>query len=287
MRLTRILLATAIALLALCLQYAGAQSARPQFEVASVKAGRAGQPFSVGPVAGRFSATSTPLRVLIQRAYAPPNGRSLLRSQIIGGPAWIDSDIFDIDAKAEGDSRPTPDQMWQMVQPLLEDRFQLKVHHEMRDLPLYYLVVAKSGKLKLSPDQTPVDPAAPRIYDPAASGPPRGAFRMIGKPSPTAITLVMTGNAVRMDALMNMLQQYLDRPLIDRTARSRLYDVELQFDITSGPPVGGAGNAPAAQEPGIGSIFTAVQEQLGLKLESAKGPVDVLVIDGVSKPTEN
>jgi len=265
---------------------AHAQSALAQFEVASVKVGRAGQPPNVGPVGGRFSATSVPLRILLQRAYAPSNGRPLLRSQIIGGPAWIDSDIFDIDAKAEGDSRPTPDQMWQMVRPLLEDRFQLKVHHEMRELPLYYLVVAKSGKLKLSQDQTPVDPAAPRIYDPA-SGPPRGAFRMVGKPSPTALTIVMTGNAVRMDTLMNMLQQYLDRPLTDKTALSGLYDVELQFDMASGPPAAGAGNAPAAAEPGIGGIFTALQEQLGLKLESARGSAEVLVIDSASKPSEN
>ena len=279
------LLATAIIALA-AVMCVSAQDSRPKFEVVSVKEGRSGGQFSVGPVGGRFVATGAPLRILLQRAYAPSNGRALLRSQIIGGPAWIDSDIFDIDAKAEGDSRPTPDQMWQMVRPLLEDRFQLKVHQEMRDLPLYYLVVAKSGKLKLSQDQTPVDPAAPRIYDPA-SGPLRGAFRMIGKPSPTALTLVMTGNAVRMDTLVKMVQQYLERPLIDRTALSGLYDVELQFDMASGAPTTNTGTAPAASEPGIGSIFTALQEQLGLKLESARGPVEVLVIDAVSKPTEN
>jgi uncharacterized protein (TIGR03435 family) len=286
MRRIGLVLLLAIAVSGIGALRAAQTAQKQQFEVASVKVGRAGQPPNVGLVGGRFSATSTPLKPLLQLAYAPSNG-GLLRSQIIGGPAWIDSDIFDIDAKAEGDSRPTPDQMWQMVRSLLEDRFQLQVHREMRELPLYYLVVAKSGKLKLSQDQTPVDPAAPRIYDPAAAVPPRGAFRMIGKPSPTALTIVMTGNAVRMDALMNMLQQYLDRPLIDKTGLSGLYDAELQFDMASGSPGASAGNAAAASEPGIGSIFTAIQEQLGLKLESSKGPVEVLVIDSVQRPTEN
>ena len=111
----------------------------------SVKEGRTNRPASVGPVGGRFSATSIPLILLLQRAYPTSNGRPLLRSQIIGGSAWIDSDIFDIDAKAEGESRPTPDQMWQMVQTLLEDRFQLKAHREMREVPVYNLFVVKSG----------------------------------------------------------------------------------------------------------------------------------------------
>jgi uncharacterized protein (TIGR03435 family) len=263
---------------------AQAPALKPAFEVASIKKATA-RFYSVSAEDGRLVAKNTPLRVIIQRAYAPSNGRPLLRSQIVGGPAWINTDGFDIEAKAGSDSRPPQDELWLMARTLLEDRFQLKWHHEMRDLPLYNLIVAKSGKLKLSEDQSPVDPAAPKILDP--SHPPRGAFRNVGKPSPTAITVVMTGSAVRMDAFMNVLQQYVDRPLVDKSGLTGLYDVELQFEIAAGNPQGNVAGAPVASEPGIASIFTALQEQLGLKLESSKGLVEVLVIDSVSRPTEN
>jgi uncharacterized protein (TIGR03435 family) len=263
------------------------ESQKLSFEVASVKPGRAGS-VSVGPLGGRFVATSATLKLLLQRAYASPSGRALLRSQVLGGPAWIDTDTFDIDAKAEADSRPTPDQLWLMARTLLEERFQLKTHREPREMPVYNLVVVKSGKLKLSEDQTPVDSAAPGIFGPSG-GPPRGGFRVIAKPSEAALTLVMSGNAVRMETLINILQAYADRPVNDKTGLTGLYDVQLQFDLASGNSLGAPGAAPVASDPGIGiaNMYTAIQENLGLKLEPARGLVDVLVIDSVQKPSEN
>jgi uncharacterized protein (TIGR03435 family) len=90
-----------------------------------------------------------------------------------------------------------------------------------------------------------------------------------------------------MDAFMGMLRQYAGRPLIDKTGLTGLYDVDLQFDMASGAPPTNAAGGPAASEPGIPSVLTALQEQLGLKLESAKAQLEVLVIDSIQKPSEN
>jgi uncharacterized protein (TIGR03435 family) len=254
------------------------------FEVVSIKAITSSNPFGTRPISttgGRFVANDNTLRSLTYWAYRSSDGKPLLRSQIVGLPAWAETDRFDVQAKPEG-SRDVPlEEMRSMVRGMLEDRFQLKAHREMRELPIYDLVVAKSGKFKLSQDQTPVDPAAPKT--PSPSGPARGSFRNLGKPSPTALTLVLSGTAVRMDEFMGMLGQYADRPLIDKTGLSGLYDFELQFDMAYP-----ATNAPArASEPGMSSLFTDLQDQLGLKLEPAKAQLEVLVIDSVQRPTEN
>jgi len=247
----------------------------------------------------------------------------LANSQIIGGPNWIDSDRFDIQAKAEGDGGATPqDQMQLMVQSMLEDRFQLKAHLETRELPIDNLVVGKGGpKIKPSEDQTPPVPpaqapppppgappppergAAPRGEPPAGPrggvpfdprGPlPRGAMSIMS--SPSGITLSAT--AVPITTLVNMLQQQVGRIVFDQTDLKGLFDFKLQFSSEGlASPFGGAGpqaglvgpggpQAPLSAEP-MPSLLTAIQD-LGLRLESTKGPVDVLVIEGVQKPSEN
>jgi uncharacterized protein (TIGR03435 family) len=258
---------------------------KPAFEVVSIKPITSSNPFGTRPISitgGRFVANDNTLRSLASWAYRSSDGKPLLRSQIVGLPAWAETDRFDFQAKPEGESRDVPlEEMRSLVRGMLEDRFQLKAHRELRELPIYNLVVAKSGKLKLSQDQTPVDPAAPKT--PSPSGPARGSFRNLGKPSPTALTLVLSGTAVRVDEFMGMLGQYADRPLIDKTGLSGLYDFELQFDMaypaTNGPT--------RASEPGMSSLFTDLQDQLGLKLESAKVQLEVLVIDSVQRPREN
>jgi uncharacterized protein (TIGR03435 family) len=258
------------------------------FEVASIKSGRSDRPQGFSTVGGRFTATSVPLKQVMRRAYAPSVGRSLLRDQIEGGPSWVTDAPFDIEAIAESDSRPTVDQLWSMVRALLEDRFQLKIHREQRQMPVYDLVVIKNEKLRLSQDQTPVDPNAPRITTPG-SAPPRGGFRMMGRPSATGpLTLTISGNAVRIEEFISILQQYLDRPVIDKSGLGGLYDVELQFEMASGVPLSSTGTppAPVAAEPGTANIFTAIQD-LGLKLDGSRGPVEVIVIDSVEKPSEN
>jgi uncharacterized protein (TIGR03435 family) len=250
---------------------------KPKFDVSSVKPSPAGTRFGDTTRGNRLALSGAPLKTLLRYAYP-----TLLGKQIVNTPSWMDSDLFDVEGKS--DSEISQAQIPLLVQSLLEDRFQLKAHREMRELLVYNLVVAKSGKLKLSPDQTPVDPTAPQT--PSPSGPARGSFRSIGKPSPTALTLVISGTAIRMDAFIGMLRQYAGRPLIDKTGLSGLYDFELQFDMASGAPATNAG-APAASEPNIFPVFTALQEQLGLKLESAKAQLEVLVIDSVQKPSEN
>jgi uncharacterized protein (TIGR03435 family) len=170
-----------------------------------------------------------------------------------------------------------------MAQSLLAERFQLKAHWETREMPTYNLVPAKNGiKLKPSQDQSPISIETGPV-NPAS--PPRGTQRMIGKPSPSGFSLSFSGDAVPIDTLASIFQSYAGRPLFDKTGLSGLFDVKLEFFLeTSGS---NPATLPAAAEPS-GPIFaTAIEEQLGLKLESARGPVEVLVIDSVQKPSEN
>jgi uncharacterized protein (TIGR03435 family) len=174
-----------------------------------------------------------------------------------------------------------------MVQSLIEDRFQLKMHREIKELPVYELLVAKSGlKMKLSADQSPEalqesgskPPPLPQRGGPA----PRGVLRM-GRGS-------LETNGAPVSNFILGLSQQLGRPVIDKTGITGFYDIKLQWTPELGQgQVAPGGSEPAPPPPDISgpSIFTAIQEQLGLRLESSKGPVEVLVIDSVQKPTEN
>jgi uncharacterized protein (TIGR03435 family) len=201
---------------------------------------------------------------------------------------------FDIEAKVESDSRSIPTaQVWLMVQSLLEARFKLKVHHATRELPVYNLVVARGGvKMKLSADQTVPNydglPDVDEHFDPSAA-PARGLMTTTYSPTHetvlwgTAIPIspnlaIQRPHALPPQSVTLMLWGSVGRPVIDKTNLKGLYDFRLQFTperLSGNPDVSGT------------SIFTAIQEQLGLRLESAKGPVDVLVIDHVERPSEN
>jgi uncharacterized protein (TIGR03435 family) len=252
---------------------------KPAFEVAAVKV----DPVTEGNASladqpgGRFVANHITLRRVIQFAYRD-------NQQFIGGPDWVDSDRWNIEAKAPDGTVPprasafsmaVPDTTALMMQSLLEDRFKLKVHRETRELPVYELTVAKSGvKVKLSDDQTP--PAA--ILGgggPQRGGPlPRGGIRL-GRADLEAQAQTMAIFATALGAL------YVDRPVVDKTGLKGLYDIQLQWT----PDRGLTATAPTtATGP---TIFNALEEQLGLKLEAAKGPLPVLIIDSVQKPTEN
>jgi uncharacterized protein (TIGR03435 family) len=271
-----------------------AQSSRSAFEITSVKPNNSGgPPRRIGTEGNRFIAENAPLILLIQMAYRSPGG-GLLRDQVIGGPAWIDTDRFDVEAKIEGDTRAIPTvQVWLMVQSLLEDRFKLKVHRGTRELPIYNLVVARGGvKMKLSPDQTlPNFDGQPDVddrFDPSVA-PARGLMTTTYSPSHetvlwgTAIPIspnlaIQRPHALPPQSLTLLLWGYAGRPVIDKTNLKGLYDFRLQFTperLPGNPDVSGP------------SIFTAIQEQLGLRLESTKGPVEVLVIDHVERPSEN
>ena len=145
---------TAVAVMAAALQ---APEQKPAFEVVSVKAAKLGARLSVQDTGARFSASNIGLKRLLLRAYAK-EGSELFPNQIVGGPNWIETDRFEIEAKPRGDVSVSRLQMWEMVQSLLEDRFLLKTHRETRDLPVYNLINGKSGtKVKLSEDQSSPD----------------------------------------------------------------------------------------------------------------------------------
>ena len=278
-----------------------------------------------GPRGDTFSMTGVTLKNLLQVGYQRLNssGVPMGQLQVIGGPNWIDSERYDVQAKADcSNGAIAREQMQAMIQSMLEERFQLKAHVETRELPVYNLVVAKDGpKLKLSADQTapaitaggppqlcrpaPALPALPPPPGPGQRGGPpdlasmpRGAMMMMM--SPTGIT--MQAAAAPRSRLINVLQQMAGRPVIDKTGLKGLYDIKLQFSpeglafpapggpqLGPGPAGGGGPGAPAgpaaATDP-VPSLFTAIQE-LGLRLDSTKAPVEVLVVDSAQKPTEN
>jgi bla regulator protein blaR1 len=255
--------------------------ARPAFEVASIKSNKSGNSgwFMAPQPGGRVAAQNVPLRALIQAAYQ-------LRSfQVVGGPSWLDSDRFDIAAKAAGDLNPN--EMLPMLRTLLSERFKLAVHTETREQPIYALMLSRpDGKLGSRLRATTPNCAAaasnavPTRPDP--NGPPACRdFRM------SAGGLIATG--MSMEGLALRLSERVNRPVEDRTALGGLFDLEIEFSAAElqqpGPPGANANRGPA--DPSAPSLFTALQEQLGLKLESTRAPVEILVIDHVEQPTEN
>jgi uncharacterized protein (TIGR03435 family) len=252
-------------------------SQSPTFDVASIKPsapGPAGGPPRVAADAARFVAANATLRSILQFAYRPASGRTIRAADVIGVPDWADRDRFDIEAKLESGAGPvSQEQMRPMVQSLLMDRFQLKTHWETRDMPTYNLIVAKNGaRLKLSENQSPV----------RLDAQPRGTVRTIAKPSPAGIALTMSVNAVPIDMLVATLQSYAGRPLFDKTGLNGLFDAQLEFFLEAGGPA----PQPVASDSGP-TFAAAIEEQLGLKLESSRGPVEVLVIDSVQRPSQN
>jgi uncharacterized protein (TIGR03435 family) len=279
----------------------------PAFEVTSVKPNKAapGGPFMMqNQPGGRLTATNVPVRLLIQSAYRP-----LQSFQIIGGPAWLTTDRFDIVAKASGDlatamfSAPSPESndptpMQLAVRALLADRFKLVVHRETRELPTYTLVLARSDR-QLGPGIHPatVDCAAVAAARgragaaPPPGPPPVGERPLCGMMSGFG---VLSAGATTLTQLAAVLSGPVGRTVLDQTGLTGAFDVDLKWTPDQLPQraPGAPGDQPitvngTAIDPNGPSIFTALQEQLGLKLESTKGPMDVLVIDSAEHPTED
>jgi uncharacterized protein (TIGR03435 family) len=259
--------------------------ARPQFEVASIKPAAPGAPgfplrISFGP-GGTFTATNFSLKDLIANAW------DLEPYQISGGPAWLDSARFNISAKAE--RSPKGDEARLMEQSLLANRFQLVMHRETKEHPIYALVLEKKdGKLGARLTQSkegnckPRDPSVP-IPRPEAGKPPALPCGMLaGNPRS------LRAAAVPLAELAKRLSGVLGRTVIDQTGLTGDFDFILEWTPDESqflqlPP--GAPKPPPEADPV--SIFTAIQEQLGLRLESRKGPVETFVIDRAEKPSEN
>ena len=206
---------------------------------------------------------------------------------IEGGPPWIKSDEFTISAKAEGTPRIEV-MSGPMLQTILEDRFKLKIHRASRDIPVYALTVAKGGpKLQPPKDCIPIDLAAPRPAAPPGQLPRLCGMGHIG--APKGSNLVEEFYGVTLAQFSRSLS--LDRPVIDKTGISGRFDIHLEFALDDTtrevlPPNNPANLYPEDPTGGT-SIFSAVQEQLGLKLEATKGPGEYLVIDSVERPSEN
>lgn len=244
-------------------------TAPPTFEVASVKPNKSG---STGSHSGfsndRFLATNVSLGSLIQyTAY------DVSASRIVGGPSWLNSEMFDIDAKIDG---PTLEHLktfdrvqarlekHEIVQRMLADRFKLSVHWETRELPVYALVVAKNG---------------PRLT--ATKQPDKGIDADWSNGTITAKQVSIQDLA---ETLTQVLSRELGRVVIDRSGLTGRYDFTLKWTPDDGAAAPASDGAQAPVDTGP-SVFTAIQEQLGLKLESTKGPVKVLVIDHAEIPS--
>jgi uncharacterized protein (TIGR03435 family) len=261
------------------------QAARdPAFEVATIKPNKSGDQDGgdVFQPGGRWRAHNITVRELVRQAYR------LQRFQIVGGPNWITSDRFDIEAKAAGDLRPprSPDDPFVgllMLRTLLAERFNLIVHHETRELPMYALVMARSDR-RLGPQLRMPETDCGAFDFRNSPTPPPGGFCGGIKSGPGHFT----GKGATIRQLALNLSPLVARPVVDRTGLSGSFDLDLEWTPVSVPRApdtpGDRESAPVAQGP---SIFTAVQEQLGLKLESTKGPVDTIVIDHVERPTED
>jgi len=242
-----------------------------EFEAASIKPSA---PMGMGMVrmgvemlpGGRVSMSGVTVRFLIQQAYGVRD------FQIAGGPAWMGSDRYDITAKPEGAA--TPEQVKVMIQALLADRFKLQFHREAKELPTYALVVAKGGPKFHEPEVVAEGSDKPKGTRMSMNG--RGQFNLARAP---------------VAALANQLGQVLGRSVIDRTGLTGNYDFELKWTPDEGQGTmkmaGGEGPPPSTDSAAGTSIFTALQEQLGLKLESTKGPVEILVIERAEKASEN
>jgi uncharacterized protein (TIGR03435 family) len=272
-----------------------------EFEAASIKPNNStslGRRFGVP--GDRFVATNETVWQLIAVAYGTPGllPQPLANYQLSGGPKWINADRFDVEAKAAGDVvRGTEGTRRKqlMLQTLLAQRFNLAVHHEMKDMPVYALVLARRDQ-KLGPKlrRSEVDSAAlrgnpnnPPIPLPTFGTPGCDAAGGARCSPGLDIAGVFKGNAMTMTQLTPYFSRWLDRAVWDRTGLTGTFDVELQFSSEGlpGAPTGPPGvERPPSEGP---SIFTGVQEQLGLQLKSTRGPVDVLVIDHVERPTED
>src|SRR2546425_3181432 len=239
---------------------------KPAFEVASVKPNSSVSGparISSGPD-GSLRAINTTLRLLILQAYG------VFDYQLVGRPDWLDTARFDVEGKAASgiDNR----NVLEMLQSLLEDRFKLKVHRETRELPVFILTAAKGG--------SKLQPAFAGRSGLSGLGP--GASRTNVGPAGGELS----GNGIGTAKLIDMLVRQVGRPIIDKTSLTGTYDFILKF--APQPTNAGLINVgDAISDPSGPSIFTALTEQLGLRLESGRGPVEVLVIDHAEKPSEN
>jgi len=263
----------------------------PRFEVASIKENKSGAPeggLRAQP-GGRIEWTNTTLRGLIGTAY---QRFGFDMRQTVGGPEWLDTARFDVLVQTGSGNPPVdpdgfPGQLFAMIRTLLEERFALVVHNEVREQPVYRLVTVRPGTIGPGLKRVAIGCAAAMKAMTGGERPPiregRGPDCTFGGPPGR-----LQGNAVTIDMISRVLGRQVNRPVINQTGLDGSFDLDLHFSPEFAPPPPGAapGDPPPAASDAP-SIFTAVQEQLGLRLESTRGPADVLVVDKAERPTEN
>jgi len=267
-----------------------------EFTAASIKLNKSGSRASdetLGKAGGYVTFTNATVRQLIEKAYFPynrgwsPGLKSLMPSAL---PNWTDSERFDIEALADGN--PTVAQKQLMLQSLLQDRFKLTTHNEVRQLPVFALVLVKPGKtgpqlLKHS-NSTCADPSA--TEQPSTTGAtatfPCGAFLVQTKPDspgaffPRASDMTMPWFAQNLTSLVGRL-------VVDRTGLNGSFDLNLGYTPVPGEPGASKNPDESTSQSDQSSIFTALQDQLGLKLESQTLPVEVVIIEHIEEPSPN
>ena len=255
----------------------GIPAPHPRFDVVSIKLNTSGVTgVRVGPILiGRFNATNITVDHLIQLAY------DVHKFEVLGLPSWTESATFDITAKAEGMDNARYEQMRPLLQSLLADRFGLLLHRETKEIPIYRLVVAKGGSKLIATRE-----GSCAAFDPRNPPPPQpgGALPRICGANQTRRNSLQTVGS-RLPDLAANLSELLGRPVVDNTSLTGRFDVYLKFTPYNAIAIG----AQPFQTDDLSSpsIFVALQEQLGLKLESSKGPVQILMVDHVERPSEN
>jgi uncharacterized protein (TIGR03435 family) len=283
-------------------------STQDRFEVVSIRAAepgaapaggargtRGGGPGPVTPCGGMLQITPGRITIrnsTVHRLLVLAYGKNCRATQevglIVNAPDWVPTQAFDIQATLPAGAPTYSIQQLQngeaprlqaMLQSMLADRFQLRLHRDSKEAPIYNLVFVKEGRIKLSADQTPLQPLPPPVpFDPSVPPPPqpRGGF-LLGV-DPPAGKVMITATAIPISTLINVFQGQEGRFVIDKTGMKGLYDIlpQVTFDV-----------GPFEIGPGAVSVWPEIMQQLGLKLESARGPVETLVLDRIEKPSEN
>ena len=272
-----------------CLAATVLAAQEPTFEVASIRPSQSTQASDIRPTPfGRLTATNATVRSLMLRAYG------LVDAQLIGAPAWLNGERYDIDARATAAPPDGPEALIPMLRTLLAERLQLRAHSEMRELPAYALTFARRDR-QLGPDirptQTDCTKATTLTPDEVRAAvrdgwPPCGGSFVVNFTTATAagnnVKMRFRRSGITLAALAIALQPSVDRPVVDQTGLEGRFDVEYSF--APQPPTPGVESAFGPDAP---ALSVALEEQLGLKLESRRLTVPVLVIDSIARPSEN
>jgi uncharacterized protein (TIGR03435 family) len=273
--------AAAVLALASSHQALGQSDAAARFDATSIKHNNSGEfAATLAPVsAGRFTAINVPLRQLIARAYG-------YQGSVEGAPRWIDAQRFDIVATISGDTRSA--RVTAMLRNMLAERFKLAVHTETRERPVYALTLATAGKLGPQLQRSSADCGA--LLDTARASARRGTSTSFGELEARCATNVAAGRisarGIRLAQLVPMISRFTDRVVIDRSGLDGAFDLDLTW-TPDRLPIGPAPPGSPTHDTSGAALVTAMREQLGLRLEPRRGPVDVLVIDRVELPSEN